>query len=84
MAVNYQEAAEFISNDLRLKTLPVAAKFLKEKAGFPEKTRQPSVVFKKTGDYLHGRHHGPGLRLDGGIDPGRPDLRPRHDHVRLH
>ena len=47
MAVNYKEAAEFISNDLRLRTLPVAAKFLKEKAGFPEKTRQPSVVLKK-------------------------------------
>ncbi len=46
MAVNYKEAAEFISNDLRLKTLPVAAKFLKDKAGFPEKTKQPSVVFK--------------------------------------
>jgi uncharacterized protein (DUF169 family) len=47
MAVNFQEAAEFIRNDLRLKTLPVAAKFLKEKAGFPEKTRQPSVALKK-------------------------------------
>ena len=47
MSVNYQEAAEFIRNDLRLKTLPVAAKFLKDKAGFPEKTRQPSVAMKK-------------------------------------
>ena len=47
MAVNYKEAAEFISNDLRLRTLPVAAKFLKDKAGFPEKTRQPSVALKK-------------------------------------
>ncbi len=46
-AVNYQEAAAFISNDLRLRTLPVAAKFLKDKAGFPEKTRQPSVALKK-------------------------------------
>ena len=41
-----QEAAEFISNDLRLKTLPLAAKFLKE-ATFPEKTRQPSVALGK-------------------------------------
>lgn len=47
MSINYQEAAEFIRNDLRLKTLPVAAKFLKDKTGFPEKTRQPSVAMKK-------------------------------------
>ena len=31
-------AAEFISNDLRLRTLPVAVKFLSDKSGFPEKT----------------------------------------------
>jgi uncharacterized protein (DUF169 family) len=36
-----QEAADFISNDLRLKTQPLAVKFLK-KAYFPEKTRRPS------------------------------------------
>jgi uncharacterized protein (DUF169 family) len=41
-----QEAAEFISNDLRLKTLPVAAKFLKE-AAFPEKTRRPASTLGK-------------------------------------
>jgi uncharacterized protein (DUF169 family) len=41
------EAAEFISNDLRLKTLPIAVKFLADKSGFPEKTRQPSVVLGK-------------------------------------
>ena len=29
--VNYQETAEFIQNNLRLKTLPVAVKFLKDK-----------------------------------------------------
>jgi uncharacterized protein (DUF169 family) len=40
---NYAEAAEFIRNNLRLKTSPLAVKFLKEKA-FPEKTRQPSVA----------------------------------------
>ncbi len=41
------EAAEFISNDLRLKTLPIAVKFLPDKSGFPEKTRQPSVTLGK-------------------------------------
>jgi uncharacterized protein (DUF169 family) len=41
------EAAEFISNDLRLKTLPIAVKFLSDKSGFPEKTRQPSVALGK-------------------------------------
>jgi uncharacterized protein (DUF169 family) len=41
------EAAEFISNDLRLKTLPIAVKFLADKSGFPEKTRQPSVTLGK-------------------------------------
>lgn len=41
------EAAEFISNDLRLKTLPLAVKFLTDKSGFPEKTRQPSTTFGK-------------------------------------
>ncbi len=47
MAVNYKEAEEFLAKDLRLRTLPVAAKFLKDKGGFPEKTRQPSVAMKK-------------------------------------
>jgi uncharacterized protein (DUF169 family) len=47
MAVNYREAAEFISNTLRLKTLPVAATFLPDRAGLPEKTRRPSVAMKK-------------------------------------
>lgn len=47
MTVNYEEAAELIRNDLRLKTLPVAATFLKDKSGFPEKTRQPSAVMQK-------------------------------------
>ncbi|MFH1990843.1 MAG: DUF169 domain-containing protein [Pseudomonadota bacterium] len=44
---NYQETAETIRNDLRLKTLPVAVKFLKNKTDFPEKTRQPSAVLGK-------------------------------------
>lgn len=46
-ATNSKEISDFISNDLRLKTLPVAVKFLKNKADFPEKTRQPSVVLQK-------------------------------------
>ena len=45
--VNYQESAEFIQNSLRLKTFPVAVKFLKDKSSFPEKTRQPSIVLGK-------------------------------------
>lgn len=45
--LQFPEAGEFIYNDLRLKTFPVAVKFLKDKAEFPEKTRQPSVVLGK-------------------------------------
>jgi uncharacterized protein (DUF169 family) len=44
---DHQEAAEFIRNELRLKTYPLAVKFLEDKADFPEKTRQPSIVLKK-------------------------------------
>ena len=44
---NLMEAADFIRNNLRLKTFPVAVKFLKDKKDFPEKTRQPSVVLGK-------------------------------------
>jgi len=44
---NYQEAGEAIRNDLRLKTFPLAVKFLKDKADFPEKTRQPAAVLGK-------------------------------------
>jgi uncharacterized protein (DUF169 family) len=43
---NYAEASDFIRNNLRLKTFPVAVKFLKDKL-FPEKTRQPSVIMGK-------------------------------------
>jgi uncharacterized protein (DUF169 family) len=42
-----KETADLIRNDLRLKTLPVAVKFLKNKEGFPEKTRRPSVALGK-------------------------------------
>ncbi|MBF0507644.1 MAG: DUF169 domain-containing protein [Deltaproteobacteria bacterium] len=44
---NYLEAAKFIRDDLRLKTFPVAVKFLKDKADFPEKTRRPSMAMGK-------------------------------------
>jgi len=44
---NFKEISDFISNELRLKTFPVAVKFLKDKTDFPEKTRQPSVVLQK-------------------------------------
>ncbi len=39
---DFREAAEFFRNDLRLKTFPVAVKFLKNKADLPEKARRPS------------------------------------------
>ncbi len=42
-----KEAAEFISNTLRLKTLPIGVKFLEDKGAFPKKTRQPSVAMGK-------------------------------------
>ena len=45
--VNFKEINDFISNGLRLKTLPVAVKFLKDESDFPEKTRQPSVALQK-------------------------------------
>ena len=45
--LNYQETAQFIRDELRLKTFPLAVKFLKDKAGLPEKTRQPSAVLGK-------------------------------------
>ncbi len=43
---NYAEAAEFIRNNLRLRTLPLAVKFMKDKA-FPDKTRQPLQMLGK-------------------------------------
>jgi uncharacterized protein (DUF169 family) len=45
--MDMKEAAEFISNDLRLRTLPVAVKFLKDRGLFPDKTRRPSVAMGK-------------------------------------
>ncbi|MHB8067246.1 MAG: DUF169 domain-containing protein [Desulfobaccales bacterium] len=42
-----KEVADQLRNYLRLKTFPVAAKFLKDKEAFPEKTRRPSVALGK-------------------------------------
>jgi uncharacterized protein (DUF169 family) len=44
---NYPETAEFIRNDLRLKTMPIAVKFLKDTTGFPDKTRRPLAALGK-------------------------------------
>jgi len=44
---SYKEMGEFISNNLRLRTLPLGVKFLKDRKEFPAKTRQPSVVLGK-------------------------------------
>jgi uncharacterized protein (DUF169 family) len=44
---NYSEASEFIRNNLRLKTFPVAVKFLKDEKEFPEKTRRPAQALGK-------------------------------------
>ncbi|MHC1742166.1 MAG: DUF169 domain-containing protein [Syntrophobacteraceae bacterium] len=44
---DFREAAQFIYNDLRLKTFPLAVRFLKEGEAFPEKTRQPTVALGK-------------------------------------
>ena len=46
-SINHKDAAEFIRNDLRLKTFPLSVKFLKDKVNLPEKARRPSVVLKK-------------------------------------
>ncbi len=40
--MDHREAGNFIRDDLRLKTFPVAAKFLKEGDPFPEKARRPA------------------------------------------
>jgi uncharacterized protein (DUF169 family) len=45
--MQFREMAEFISNNVRLKTSPVAVKFLKETDAFPEKTRRPSTFLNK-------------------------------------
>ena len=47
MGTGYREAADYIREDLRLKTLPIGVKFAKGTNFFPEKTRRPSEVLKK-------------------------------------
>jgi uncharacterized protein (DUF169 family) len=42
-----KDIAAFIRDDLRLKSLPVAVKFLKSKEDFPEKARRPSAAMGK-------------------------------------
>ncbi len=42
-----KEMAEFIYQDLRLTTLPVAAKFYKQEPSWPAKTRRPAQVLEK-------------------------------------
>lgn len=44
---DYSAMANLLRDDLRLKTLPLAVKFLKTSEEFPEKTRRPSVALKK-------------------------------------
>ncbi len=46
-ADDMREAAQFIHNDLRMKTLPVAVRFLQNGEAFPDKTRRPSVALGK-------------------------------------
>jgi uncharacterized protein (DUF169 family) len=44
---DYKEMSNFIREDLRLKTQPIAVKFTNTNEIFPEKTKQPSVVLEK-------------------------------------
>ncbi len=41
------DMAEYIHNSLRLKTFPIAVKFLEDVRSFPPKARRPSEVFQK-------------------------------------
>ena len=45
--VGFKESSEFIRNDVRLKTFPIAVKFGRDSSDFPEKTRQPSQALGK-------------------------------------
>jgi len=44
---NFKETADWLRDDLRMKTLPVAAKFLKDRSALPDKARRPSLAFGK-------------------------------------
>ncbi len=76
---DHKESSDFIRDDLRLKTLPVAVKFLKETAAFPEKTRQPSVVLGKRVTICQGVTMARTYGVDRGAHPGRFDLCSRDD-----
>lgn len=60
--MSIREMADFIRNEVRIKTFPIAVKFLKDPAGFPEKTRRPSVAMGKRVTICQGvtmaRNHG--------------------------
>jgi len=45
--MDHKEAAQFLASELRLKTEPVAVKFLKDRKDLPEKTRRPSEAMGK-------------------------------------
>ncbi len=45
--MSVKEIAEFFRDEVRLKTFPIAVKFLKDQAQFPDKTRRPSVTLGK-------------------------------------
>jgi len=45
--MNFRDMADYIYNDHRLRTLPIAVKFTKDSLAFPKKTRQPSQVMGK-------------------------------------
>ncbi len=45
--MNNKESADLISEKLRLRSFPVAVKFLKKGESFPEKTKRPSQMLKK-------------------------------------
>ena len=45
--IDYARISKLISEDLRLKTFPVAVKFLESEKDFPAKTRRPSKALKK-------------------------------------
>jgi uncharacterized protein (DUF169 family) len=46
-ALQFVEATEFLRGTLRLRTTPVAVKFLKDRQEFPEKTRRPAAALGK-------------------------------------
>jgi len=81
--IDYAGMANFISDNLRLKTFPLSVKFLKTAEEFPEKTRQPSITLKKKDYHLSGCHPGPCIWVDCRVDQRRPDMRSSHDCLRF-